>query len=301
MDIDVCVSICEALATPLSLSVAILARSGEWDQLARKGFEPGLFLDTVSGASKYFAAAQAAALFNKREDLPTTFDRDAAAYDSFFAAERHCAAMNILLHKVSTPLNSDPEIVWVMRDIASRARKWISRVMGSLPDKLDGKFGPGQVVELRGSSTFSTVLDKLLVTPAVTRSALPIYDHTLEHQGGWRSLIEEGRHLACVRGNVFTTVPKNAKTNRGICIEPGGNVYCQLAVGTHLKRRLAAVGLHVSSSKPVDLADRITRGFWSIPDGSDGQVIHRRLARMGSVDGSLATLDLSAADRKSVV
>jgi hypothetical protein len=40
-----------------------------------------------------------------------------------------------------------------------------------------------------------------------------------------------------------TTVPKNAKTDRTICIEPHGNIYFQLGVGTLLRGCLTRLGL----------------------------------------------------------
>jgi hypothetical protein len=70
----------------------------------------------------------------------------------------------------------------------------------------------------------------------------------------------------------MVTVPKDAFVDRVICIEPTGNIYCQKGLGQVLRRRLKRSG--------VDLND---------------QTINQELARKGSIDGSLATLDLSSA------
>lgn len=67
-------------------------------------------------------------------------------------------------------------------------------------------------------------------------------------------------------------VPKNAKTDRAIMVEPWLNSIVQLAVGDYMARRLKAFG--------VDLSD---------------QDRNKSLAREGSLTGALATLDLSSA------
>jgi len=72
--------------------------------------------------------------------------------------------------------------------------------------------------------------------------------------------------------NRITTVPKNIKTDRTIACEPMGNLPFQLAVDGYLKSRLRRVG--------IDLSD---------------QSRNQEAARIGSIDGSLATIDLSMA------
>ena len=75
-----------------------------------------------------------------------------------------------------------------------------------------------------------------------------------------------------VPGNIFFTVPKNAETDRGACKEPDWNMFFQKGIGDYIRARLKRVG--------CDL---------------DDQTLNQRLARAGSIDGSLATIDLSAA------
>jgi hypothetical protein len=67
-------------------------------------------------------------------------------------------------------------------------------------------------------------------------------------------------------------VPKNWKTHRTIACEPTGNLPFQLAFDTWVKRHLKKFG--------IDLAD---------------QSRNQELARIGSEDGTLCTVDLSAA------
>jgi hypothetical protein len=75
-----------------------------------------------------------------------------------------------------------------------------------------------------------------------------------------------------VKGNVLFTVPKKSDIDRVACKEPDINMFIQKGVGSFLRRRLRRFG--------IDLND---------------QSRNRGLARIGSVTGELATLDLSSA------
>ena len=74
-------------------------------------------------------------------------------------------------------------------------------------------------------------------------------------------------------GSKVVTVPKSAKTDRVICIEPDLNVLVQLGIGRALRTRLRRVGLLFPDSQERNAA----------------------AAREGSLTGSLATVDLSSA------
>jgi len=75
----------------------------------------------------------------------------------------------------------------------------------------------------------------------------------------------------------FTTVPKDSRGPRGICIEPSEIMYFQ-------KGQQEALYRHIESTTPA-------KGFINFTD----QSINRRLALQGSIDGSLATIDLKDA------
>lgn len=75
-----------------------------------------------------------------------------------------------------------------------------------------------------------------------------------------------------VPGNRIEFVPKKESIARTIALEPMGNVMLQLGVDGYLRKRLAKFGININD-----------------------QTINQRLARVGSIDNSLATLDLSGA------
>lgn len=75
-----------------------------------------------------------------------------------------------------------------------------------------------------------------------------------------------------VEGNVVFTVPKDNTIERPAAKEPDYNMYLQRAVGGHVRRSLAKAGINLND-----------------------QSVNQRLAKLGSITGQLATLDLSAA------
>lgn len=278
------------LNTPMTLSCEILLRYGEWDQLATRWIDPGNFLDCPSGIRSYQCAAQAADFLRKMEGLPSTFDTKAAAYDNFWKCQKKCKETNLLFEYLLDGGTYGPYSDRLV-SILKRACKTIRRIMGPVPGHLSGGFGPGTCFGLEGS-TFKTLADKLWLTPTVTQQAQAVFRHTVEGTLWDRKRVELGLpYLSIVEGNKFTTVAKDAKTDRGICIEPLGNLYCQLGVGKYLKERLAMMGLYVH--REVHNEDPL-RHMLARPR-PNGQRLHNRLAEMASRDGSWATIDLSSA------
>jgi hypothetical protein len=86
-----------------------------------------------------------------------------------------------------------------------------------------------------------------------------------EHNSSFTSLRE-------VEGSVLFTVPKKTDIDRCACKEPDVNMFLQKGVGRHIRRRLLRFNINLND-----------------------QSINRDLARLGSADSSLATVDLSSA------
>lgn len=283
------------LNTPISLSCEILLRYEAWDQLATKQVDPSNYIEGPWGAARYFRDSQAANFLRKSPLLPGSNPgkRKAAAEVVFDECETMCATTNEFLKTIHTRryLASRPEIEVRLVSILDKARKICGRILGPLPDDYKGRFGPGTSVELKGS-VYSTYADKMWITPTTTPAARALFEH--DH---WRTLwgrqrLELGLPLpGSSRGNRFTTVPKDAVKDRGICVEPLGNLWVQLGVGAELKRRLSKVGLHVGKVTPdIDPFNLLVR---SRP--FDGQWWHQQMAREGSLLGTWATIDLSNA------
>ena len=279
------------LNTPVSLGIHLLVENHEWDQLASVACDPRCYLDTPSGVHRYRLDAQATALVRK-VPWPTTFSRRAAAESTFEACEARCAETNHFIEWLLSGLAPQDKFLTACRGVLDRAKKAARSILGPLPLDLEGRFGPGTVFEHRGSRP-PVVADKVCITPTVTRSAEPIFRFCSERTFWSNERLRVGLpFIAYSEGNRFTTVPKDGKTDRGICVEPGGNIWCQLAVGDVMKERLKRVGLHVARSRapsdPLQLVHRRLSGLRK----ETGQDIHRRLAEIASRDGHLATLDL---------
>lgn len=265
---SVVLDLLEGLNTPVSLKAYALITHQEWVQLAEMSVNPAHYLT----ASEYLCDAQAAAILKKFQSFPKQLRKRAqkACHLKWSEAEKLCYLTNQRFRNYNSGYFPDvaPRVV----EFLYQMRKIIAGILGRVPqDLIDCRHGKGATFYDMGTNC--TVLHKMQSQPTISGSArclLPLY---------WGSAW--GRALArreksdplTVQGNRFTTVPKNAKTDRPIAIEPSLNIYFQLGVGTYIRKRLLKAG--------VDL--------------DDGQQTHRALARRASIDNALATLDLSSA------
>lgn len=274
------------LDTPKSLAVWLAIEAGEWDYLALQWVDPAHYPEGIFNALRYRRDVQAVDLLRKAP-LPTRIDRRAAAMKAWHDAETHCYHTNEFIGSLfPVGIPKDPHagrLAQYLHAVQKRMARWL----GPLPDELEGGFGPGTCVESKDCNP--TVVDKIWLTPTTTPSASHLftwhYDRTL-----WGALRWAGR-LGCPgtsRGNRLTTVPKDGKTDRPISIEPLGNLWLQLGIGRHLKRRLRAIGLPAYKPDSRELfpgyryAER------------DAQSIHREfLYRCGPE--RFSTIDLSSA------
>lgn len=254
----------EDLATPVSLKAAILLRNGEYDQLAELRVDPKTYPDSES----YWRDATAASLLRKLVDLPTTKDRSLVAEEAFLSCEKVCLRANSriypLLFGEHAPLDEG------VLSYTRKAQKIISDILGSCPDVIDGRFGPGATYGDRGR--FTTIPDKMSSKPTLTSEAWA-YHFPWSGTLWAKACGASGKEMSFVRGNRFTTVPKDCTKDRGIAVEPSVNVFYQLGYGRTIRARLKNVGINLT----------------------DGQAIHKRLACEASISGKFATLDLSNA------
>lgn len=138
----------------------------------------------------------------------------------------------------------------------------------------DGSFGPGCTLLAENESqackfAFCVHTASSHKNRAFYRSSL------LGNPRAWA--LEQSREteygFQIVRASKLTTVNKENDIDRVICIEPLLNLFRQQAIRAFLERRLRTINI----------------------DFKVQQEIHRLMARRGSLDGSLCTLDLSSA------
>lgn len=150
--------------------------------------------------------------------------------------------------------------------ITSLARHFIASTIGTTVDLdlLRGSFSGGASTSIKRG--VGTVARKFQDGTNITDMAIMPY----MQMARMAKLLPHD--LKPVKGNVLFTVEKSSTIDRVACKEPELNMYCQKAVGDFFRRSLRRKG--------IDLND---------------QKINQDLARLGSIDGSLATLDLSSA------
>lgn len=264
---QVVLRMCEDLSTPVTLGVAIRVRYGCWDELAAMRVDPKHYLE----ADGYWRDAAAVGLLRKCQDLGTTIDRKAVAQENFWLSERQCFRTNQRLQPfVYTELFSDDPAHGEMSAFLADVRKIAAEILGPCPDLLDGKFGPGATFGDIGKLT--TVPDKMSSRPTLTIGAIW---YLVPWTGtAWaKACASASTDPEFIRGNRFTTVPKDCTKDRGIAVEPSVNLFYQLAYGSLMKRRLLRAGI----------------------DLQNGQSIHRQVACEASIKGHFATIDLSNA------
>lgn len=256
----------EALDTPVSLTCAMLYRSGEHRQLVMKSLDPGKYLD----AERFYLDYLAVRLLSRCAGLETGINTRAVATEEFYRCESKCRTVNDQLVDLYTEdpvisLNRDSD--WRFSDIICWLQCKISDVLGpysweEVYDKC--RFGPGATTRVRGTKT--SAYEKFRGTLHSTRGALP---HLLYLSEQWDLFPHK---FQVVPGNVVTFVTKNAKTDRTIAMEPDGNQFLQLGQGIVIRDRLRGFG--------VDIRD---------------QTRNQRLAFRGSLYGSHSTVDMKSA------
>jgi hypothetical protein len=217
-----------------------------------------------ASASTFRTDYLAVEMFSKYPHLDTGINLSEVAIAKFLSSEQTCSQTNARLASLRN------YSFWTTT-VFETARRKIAKLLGPFnwdEAALGFDFGPGATTRLRRIS--SDRFYKFSGIPECTANNLVAAYAALKYFNAWGQQIAFS--LKAVEGNKVVTVAKNAKTDRVIAIEPCMNIFIQKGIGSIIRRRLKKVA--------VDLND---------------QTKNQRLAREGSIDGSLATIDLSAA------
>lgn len=256
-----------ALDCPRALTVAILFREEEHEQLAELEFNPLDYNDLVALRDAYAATK----FLSKYEGLSFTHDLDEVAIKKFEKFELLCKQTNSRFRDLAHDQKFTGHVVWlhnaVVRKIAKILGDYSADELTSMPD-----WGPGAstLIKRRDASPAK----KFQCETGITRdlySLIPWEALEVAFPLWSAQLVESGFPTFQV-GNKVITVPKDAKANRVIAIEPGINLWFQKAIGEMIRKRLRRYG--------VDLR-------W--------QSRNQKLAKKGSLNSLLATIDLSSA------
>lgn len=219
-------------------------------------------------------------LLSKFDDGKSSVDKQRACWSRFDEAEQMCFETNERIRSIT----SWPDLTHRLgyASVFQTARSKIAWLLGAYSELEHAD-------RCAFSSGASTRLPRRFGLPAYKYSGPPetTYDNVAFGQqcisGSFHgvTLVSDqpslwfratGGEVRLVLGNRVTSVAKNYKTDRAIAIEPDLNMYVQKGLGSMVRSRLKRVG--------IDL---------------DNQENNQRAAYIGSVEESLATVDLSMA------
>lgn len=255
----------KALESPLASQAADLFQSGRHVELLELDVNPSDYSSAESFHRDYLAVNFLA----KYKKLTLPFNPRERALAKFSEYENLCSETNSRFRN-HTVLEKGPYADWLFS-----LRRKIDSILGEFdPEEFLAlsSWGPGVSTLIKGSDTGPS--NKFQNDIGITREAFELLGPFLgqEFPHWFREERVSDSSVLVTKGNKITVVPKNAKIDRVIAIEPGLNLYFQKGVGTMIRKRMKNVG--------VDLND---------------QSVNQKLARKGSIDDSLATVDFSSA------
>jgi hypothetical protein len=194
------------------------------------------------------------------------------AIDKWLTTEQQNEQTNIRLLETHEEFNILPRVTYVR--FVEFCRDLIVQIIGETPplDAIIGSFSGGASTSRKRTHGHPSL--KYLGKAHATSRCMDLFEDCIKEEipiwlGEGVDLIS----IEVVPGNVMFTVPKKTDIDRVSCKEPDLNMFVQKGIGNFLRRRL------------------LSRAGISLNDQSK----NRKLARIGSIDGSLATLDLSSA------
>lgn len=195
--------------------------------------------------------------------------RRARAIAKWLATERENEATNVRLLLLEEDYNILPRVTW--RSFRAHVRKLISDLIGdTVPlEAIFGGFSGGASTSKSRTSSHPAL--KYLGRADITSAAKWWFDLLLDESPLWKECSDQ-LDVNLIEGNVLFTVLKSTEIDRCAAKEPDLNMYLQKGVGNYLRNSLRKVGINLND-----------------------QTRNQKLARIGSIDSSLATLDLSSA------
>lgn len=258
------------LGGPLTKEVSDFALCAQYDKL----LDYELRYDSSTRVDDAIWARQVLGLYTKNRHLPgmSSESREQAALQKFQLSEQICKGKNATLFDESDHLTG------LLAVVEYYAQQKISSILGDVPPLSHFKFeyGPGATTSTNGRR--SNFRNKLSSTLACSHHLAPVVGEFLSevpmlaaHHQAFET--EESWHLDIeVAAGKLMFVPKTAKIDRSIMVEPILNGLFQKGVGSYLKERLRLHGVDLSSQQG-----------------------NQRLAQIGSISGEYATVDLSMA------
>jgi len=231
------------LDSPRSLAVWLLFKNNEHDQLVNLECNP---LDYAT-PSDFRAAYCATKVLSKAEFLDLSVDKHQVSLQKFFDFEDVCRATNKRFRNLAIDPLYKGANVWLL----NATERKIHSILGHLnvmeiADKAN--WGPGVTNSLK--KELATGVNKFQSEIGITRD---LYSHIKQTPNEkivldsvyplWSGHLHESGFPNYEVGNVIVTVPKDAKSERVICVEPGLNLWFQQGIRHAMESRLRASGV----------------------------------------------------------
>lgn len=245
---EVYFALCKAVDSPVSLGLWLRFKHGEHRQLAEFSLRPEWYCSAWSFHLDYVCSE----FLSKNIGLDTGIDKEAVALRGFATYEESCRITNSRILE-GRYRGCSPRV----ESVLYAARRKISNLLkdydiGLWLDRC--KWGPGATYSLKGDR--ATLDDKIREDRmSITAAALPYFRKLISDDYAWlssRGIEAEGpcclllRDFEVVPGCRVTTVPKNAKTDRTIAIEPTLNQFLQGGVGNYIRSQLRHYGIDLN-------------------------------------------------------
>jgi len=258
----------QSLDCPRSLTVWLLYSNNEHQQLVDLDFDPTRY-DSLQRVRDAYAATK---LLSKFKGLTLDRDKAVVALEKFDEFELLCKQTNKRFRNLACDTLFKGDVVRLHNAVVRK----IARILGdySTEEFFSGAdWGPGASTLIKRRDACSAI--KFQSENGITAdlySLLPTPLLMMCYPSWGRHLMGRESYPTLQMGCKVITVPKDAKTDRVIAIEPGMNLWFQKSLGSMINKRLLRVG--------IDLRD---------------QSRNQQLARRGSITNLLATVDLSSA------
>lgn len=281
--VSVATTLWRDLNTPLCHQLLAWAEEGSsasWEKILRTKIDPRNY----SSAEEYYDDAVASSFLRKHSGSGlVSVDPAQAAQQAVESAEKLCSETNRLFR---ARLGGRVLLRPLDEARLSVARRKIARVLGRFDaSEWEGlcRFGPGSFAFGKGIYAY----EKLSGEPTCTARFATLGHAMVNAVHAWVQArggiplgdfefgpTREGQpiYLSIVPGGKTTTVRKTALVDRPIEIQPLVNLYAQMGIGAMIRKRLAHCGNSIKY-----------------------QTRNQGLAKVGSLTGAFATIDLSSA------
>jgi hypothetical protein len=196
------------------------------------------------------------------------------ALKAFLDAEEACCRTNEVFRKWHEGVYSfKPHIAAVYH----RAMVKIARVLGDPPQIDDLRFRFGKGANRSVAKHRASVVEKLQACITCSEELFPYHNQVLNCMEAYRDFHKDLRstpsHVPVrLSTGMLSFVPKSWKTDRAIDVPPSLNGLLQLGLADYIVGKMKAVGLRI-----------------------DDQTVNQSFARLGSLTGEYATIDLTSA------